>query len=345
MRLTPRSGTLQTMTAEDVARARASGRRTGSARRALLVPILVACVLAVALWRAPQWATGRVAAVECGGDPAASPSGGRRSVPRLGRVVIVVMENKGCDELIGSPDAPYLNSLAQTYAFASNFYALQRPSLPNYLGLTSGTTFGLTRNCTNCSFRGPNIVDQLERARISWKAYMESMPSPCFRGPEAPNEYVKEHNPFVYYPSIASNPKRCRRVVPFVQLDRDLAAKALPRYVWVSPNNCHNSHNCSIRDGDVFLSRLVPRLLRAIGRRGLLFVTYDEGNDRSGCCGGAAGGRIATVLAGPAAIRGAQTALEYDHYSILRTIEAGWRLPKLRGAACSCTRPLTALLR
>jgi acid phosphatase len=284
------------------------------------------------------------AGVQCGGDPPPNPTTPRK-VPRLHRVVIIVMENKGCDEVIGSSDAPYVNGLAARYSFASNFYALQRPSLPNYLGLTSGTTFGLAENCTACSYAARNIVDQLERAHISWKAYIESMPASCFRGAEAPNDYVKEHNPFMYYPNVASNPRRCRRVVPFDRLYKDLAAKALPRFVWISPNNCHNSHNCSISDADAFLSRLVPRLLRAVGPRGVIFLTYDEGNDRSGCCGGAAGGRIATVIAGPAARRGIQSALEYDHYSILRTIEDAWRLPRLRGAACPCTRPLSPLLR
>ena len=311
--------------------------------RRLLPLLLLGCVLASACGDG----RGRAAAgaAECGSEPTPTATRPAARVPRLNRVVIVVMENKGCEEVIGSSDAPYLNSLASRYAFASNFYALQRPSLPNYLGLTSGTTFGLTDNCTDCSFSGRNIVDQLERARISWKAYMESMPTPCFKGPEGPNQYVKEHNPFMYYPNVASNPRRCRRVVPFDRLYKDLAAKALPRYVWISPNNCHNSHNCSIREGDDFLSRLVPRLLRAVGRRGVILVTYDEGNDRSGCCGGAVGGRIATVVAGPAARRGVQSALDYDHYSILRTIEDAWRLPRLRGAACPCTRPLSALLR
>jgi phosphatidylinositol-3-phosphatase len=312
------------------------------ARRLLPVLLLLACAVASACGDARvRAATG---AVECGSDSSRVPPPSRGAVPRLNRVVILVMENKGCEEVIGSPDAPYLNSLARRYAFASHFYALQRPSLPNYLGLTSGSTFGLTANCTDCSFRGRNIVDQLERARISWKAYVEGLPAPCYPGPQA-GQYVKEHNPFAYYVDIASNARRCRRVVSFDQLDRDLAARALPRFVWISPDNCHNSHNCSIRDGDVFLSRLVPRLLRAVGRRGVLFVTYDEGNDRSGCCGGAAGGHIATVVAGPAARRGIVSALDYDHYSILRTIEDSWRMPRLRGAACPCTRSLSALLR
>jgi phosphatidylinositol-3-phosphatase len=311
------------------------------ARRVLPLLLLATCALA------PACSEGRVRAatgVECGSGPAPTATRPARPVPRLYRVVIVVMENKGCEEVIGSPEAPYLNRLAQRYAFPSRFYALQRPSLPNYLGLTSGTTFGLARNCTDCSFRGRNIVDQLEQARISWKAYMQSMPTPCFRGPAAGN-YVKEHNPFVYYPNVATNPRRCRHVVPLDQLSKDLAVHALPRFVFISPDNCYNSHNCTIRTGDRFLSLLVPRLLREVGRRGVIFLTYDEGNDRSGCCGGAAGGHIATVVAGPAARPGARSALEYDHYSILRTIEDAWRLPRLRGAACPCTRSMSALLR
>jgi 4-amino-4-deoxy-L-arabinose transferase-like glycosyltransferase len=283
--------------------------------------------------------------VACGGDRPPGPPTPRKTVPRLNRVAILVMENKGCEEVIGWADAPYMNGLAAKYAFASNFYALQRPSLPNYLGLTSGTTFGLTENCTACSFRGRNLVDQLEQAHISWKAYLESLPAPCFHGPSAPNQYVKEHNPFVYYPNVVSNPRRCRRVVPLDRLAKDIAAKTLPRFVWIGPNNCHNSHNCSIRDADLFLSRLVPRLLQALGPRGVLFITYDEGNTREGCCGGAVGGRVATIVAGPAARRSVVSALEYDHYSILRTIEDAWRLPRLRGAACPCTRSLSALLR
>lgn len=309
----------------------------------LVVPLLL--VLACSLATGGSEARGPAAVdVECGTGPAPTSTARARPVPRLYRVVIVVMENKGCDEVIGSREAPYLNGLAERYAFASHFYALQRPSLPNYIGLTSGSTFGLDHNCTDCSFPYRNVVDQLERAHISWKAYLQAMPTPCFRGPEA-GTYVKEHNPFVYYPNVASSPRRCGHVVPLDRLSRDLAAKALPRFVWISPDNCYNTHNCAIRTGDRFLSLLVPRLLRAIGPRGVIFVTYDEGNDRSGCCGGAAGGHIATVVAGPAARAGGRSALAYDHYSILRTIEDSWRLPRLRMAACPCTRPLSALLR
>ena len=267
-----------------------------------------------------------------------------RPAPRLQRVVVIVMENKSCDAVIGSQDAPYLNRLARRSAFASRSFAITKPSLPNYLGLTGGSTFGITTDCTDCPVRSTNLVDQLERARISWKAYMEGMPAPCFGGVQA-GRYVKRHNPFAYYVDVSSSPSRCRRVVPFAQLHADLARRSLPRFVWISPDLCHDMHSCPIGDGDRFLSRLVPSLVRSVGPKAAIFITWDEGDDRAGCCGGAAGGQVPTIVAGPAARPGARSTVAYDHYSLLRTIEDAFGLTRLRGAACPCTRPLSALLR
>ena len=258
--------------------------------------------------------------------------------------MVVVLENKACGDVVGSPDAPYLNRLARRYAFASRSYALTHPSLPNYLGLTGGSTFGISSDCTDCPVRARNLVDQLERAHVSWKAYMEGLPRPCFRGAES-GRYVKRHDPFLYYVDVASSPSRCRRVVPLTQLDRDIARHALPRFVWITPDLCHDMHDCPVSDGDRFLARLVPRLLRAVGAHGAVFLTWDEGVGGAGCCGRAAGGNVATIVAGSAARPGGRSGLAYDHYSLLRTIEDAFDLPHLRGAACPCAPALSALLR
>jgi phosphatidylinositol-3-phosphatase len=279
------------------------------------------------------FSNGHARAVACG---ARSTTGSSRPAPRLQRVVVIVMENKSCDEVIGSRDAPYLNRLARRSAFASRSFALTSPSLPNYLGLTGGSTFGITSDCGDCPVRGANLVDQLERARISWKAYMEGMPAPCFRGVQA-GLYVKKHNPFAYYVDVASSASRCRHVVPFTQLRADLARRTLPRFVWITPNLCHDMHSCPARDGDRFLAELVPELQRAVGSRGAIVVTWDEGSG--------SGRQIPTIVTGPAARAGARSSVAYDHYSLLRTIEDAFGLPHLRGAACPCTLPLSALLR
>lgn len=95
---------------------------------------------------------------------------------------------------------------------------------------------------------------------------------------------------------------------------------------------------------DRCLASLFPRLIAAVGPSGAIFLTWDEGVFDSGYCKVAAG-VIVTIAAGGAVRRHARAAVRYDHYSLLRTIEDAWRLPELGYAHCSCTLPISALLR
>src|SRR5205814_244402 len=80
--------------------------------------------------------------------------------------------------------------------------------------------------------------------------------------------YAKKHDPFLYYDDIARSPRRCRRVVGFGDLARDLRRGALPSFAFVSPDLCHDTHDCDVGTGDRFLSGLVPQLLRELGPGG-----------------------------------------------------------------------------
>ena len=282
----------------------------------------------------------------CSGGPgAATAQRSAATLPSFAHVVVIVMENKDCRDVAGNHDAPYLNGLSTRYATATRWYAIRHPSLPNYLAMIGGSTFGIHSDCTSCDgIRAPNLTDQLETAGISWKAYMEGMPSACFRGKDA-GRYAKKHNPFVYFASVTDSPDRCRNVVPLQQLSTDLAAHRLPRFAFISPDLCHDTHDCSVADGDAWLRGVVPRILASLGSNGILVITYDEADHHSsaGCCQKAAGGQVLTVIAGPKVKRGYRLRLAYDHYSLLRTIEDAWRLPRLGDAACSCTRTISRL--
>jgi phosphatidylinositol-3-phosphatase len=251
------------------------------------------------------------------------------------------MENKEYGSVIGNPEAPYVNGLARRFGLSTGSYAVAHPSLPNYLAFLGGSTFGITTDCTSCAVSAPNLVDQLERAGISWKAYMEGLPSPCYRGPSA-GEYAKKHDPFLYFDDIAGNATRCSRVVPFTRLTDDLASGALPAFAWVTPDLCHDMHDCGVATGDAFLAGLVPKLQRAMGPGGVLFLTWDEGATDAGCCGSPGGGHVATIVVGSAVRAGTRLAGPFSHYSILRTIESVWGLPPLLQAGCSCTELMTA---
>jgi phosphatidylinositol-3-phosphatase len=259
--------------------------------------------------------------------------------------VVIVLENHEYDAITGRPSAPYINALAAEGGVAANYHAVTHPSLPNYLALTGGSTFGFDgSDCMTCSISHRNLIDELEAAGISWKAYMQDLPAVCSFAASS-GGYVRRHDPFMYYRDIADNPSRCRHIVPATELSRDLAHHALPRFVWLSPNICEDMHSCSTYTGDLYLRSIIPRLLSELGTSGILFLTWDEGTTNSNCCRVAKGGHILTLIAGPGARAGGRSTVPYDHYSMLRTIEDLWKLPRLGYAACSCTRAMTDLLR
>jgi phosphatidylinositol-3-phosphatase len=265
------------------------------------------------------------------GQPApAAPS------KRPDHIVVIVMENKEYDSIIGSSSAPYINKLARRFVLLTQEFAVSHPSLPNYLALTGGSTFGISSDCTSCHVHGRNLVDQLERKGLTWKAYMQSMPSTCFTGSFAgtsPGDYAKKHDPFIYYDDVRNDPKRCANIVPFTVLKRHDLKAGLPDFVWITPNECHDMHDCSVRTGDDFLRQWVPKLIAHVGRDGIVIVTFDEGSSNAGCCSlGSAGGHVATIIAGPGAGTGVQLKADADHYSLLRLIEDAWGLPRMRHA-------------
>jgi phosphatidylinositol-3-phosphatase len=259
------------------------------------------------------------------------------------RVALIVMENEEYGDIIGSAATPYINSLARRYALASSMFAISHPSLPNYLALTAGSTFGINSDCTDCSVAATSLPGQLSAAGISWQAFMEDLPRPCFTGPQA-GQYAKKHDPFLYFRPLLASSSQCAHVVGLPQLAAEEHGHSLPRFIWITPNLCHDMHDCSPAVGDRFLATLVPSLLASLGRNGLLFLTWDEGSSNEGCCRLAAGGHVVTILAGPGARRATRLRTPVDHYSTLQTIEDLLGLPRLRAAACPCTPSLAPLL-
>jgi len=250
---------------------------------------------------------------------------------RGSHTVVIVLENREFSEVVGSEEAPYFNRLIERGALATRFYGLLHPSLPNYLALIGGSTFGIGDNCTDCLATGPNLATQMSAADISWRAYMGGMPMPCFAGVET-SEYVKKHNPFMYFPSLTSRPRLCERVVPESALRADLGGHELPEFAWISPGICDDGHGCPTSFADAYLRRRVPQILRQLGPDGLLAITYDEGTSDAGCCGDAVGGRIPTLLLGPAVRAGTRLPRPYTLYSLLATLEDRFALPRLRHA-------------
>jgi phospholipase C len=256
-------------------------------------------------------------------------------IPNFSHIIIIVMENKDYKGIIGNAQMPSLNQWAKEYTQLSAYYAITHPSLPNYLAMIGGDTFGITTDCTNCFLNQPNLADVIEASGRKWRTYQEDIPSPCFVGNKG--GYAQKHNPFIYFDSIRNNPDRCRAgVVSLNQLPGDLSANTLPDFAFVMPNLCNSSHDCTIDVTDAWLNKWVNQIMKspAYDANTLIVLTFDEGLGNKGCCGlDKAGGRVATILISPSVRRGFVDDTPYTHYSLLKTISAAWGMPPVGHAA------------
>jgi phosphatidylinositol-3-phosphatase len=260
-------------------------------------------------------------------------------------LIVVLEENHAFEQIIGSPDAPFLNRLAAHGTLLTHYDAITHPSLPNYVALLSGHT-SLHSDCRACTFPGPTLVDQLEARHISWAAYLEGLPRSCSTVPHS-GAYTEAVDPFMHAADIRHHPARCDQVLPFSRFHTDLTTGRLPTVVFVMPNLHHEMHSGPVRVADRWLQRLVDELQASpVWRTDTrLVVTFDESTrgDVRSCCGGLGrGGRIPTIVAGPQVPKG-RDATPYTHYSLLRSIEAAFGLAFLGHAGDPATATIPTL--
>jgi acid phosphatase len=238
-------------------------------------------------------------------------------LPRPDHIVIVVEENKAYAQVIGNPDAPYINSLATRGALFTRSYGVTHPSQPNYLALFSGSTHGLASNACPLELGGGNLGGALLARGLSFASYSESMPETGFEGC-VHGAYRRKHNPAANWRELAAYN------LPFSAFPQDYAQ--LPTVALVVPDQDNDMHDGSVARADVWLDRHIePYAQWAIKHNSLLIVTWDEDD-------GSADNRVATLFAGPMVKRGS-SAQRINHYSILRTVEEMYGLPHLGNSA------------
>jgi phosphatidylinositol-3-phosphatase len=256
-------------------------------------------------------------------------------VPAFAHVVVIVFENKESTTVLGNRAAPTFNSYGRRYAKLTRYYGVTHPSLPNYLALVSGSTQGITTDCTDCVVDAKSLADTLEASGRTWKTYAEGLPAPGFLG-AFNGRYAKKHNPLAYFRGIAEDPARRARLVPLSQLGRDVRAGALPSFSLVVPDLCHSMHDCSVAVGDAWLRGQIGKFVKLPNT--VVFVVFDEGS--TGIRGG---GHTAALAIGRAVRPGSRFAGVTGHYGILRTIEQAWGLPLLGRSAH--VAPITGIWR
>ncbi len=332
---------------------------------------------------------------------------GLEGVPRYDHIFVIVEENKDYDQILDPAAAPAIAGLAATYGNATQFFAEVHPSEANYVAILGGDTFGIhdddayyckpgdTRpfcegaaapGYADHTVRARHLGDQLAAKGLAWKGYYESLPAPgsgevTASDPRFDNRtrktalYASKHSGFMNFAGVQADPRRAERIVGYDQLDRDLAADALPAFAMIVPNQCNDMHglhgegvpaDCDgdnkaalIRRGDTHAGALVRKLQASKAWAGAgnvaIVITFDEGagKTREGCCGvtpGAAsnfgGGHIPAIVITNHGPRGLKDATPYSHYSLLRTLEDAFGISERLGHAADTAagvQPMTRL--
>jgi len=227
------------------------------------------------------------------GSDGSGGSGSDGAVNAQATIFTIVLENHDYAEIVGSSNAPYINSLIASYGLATNYKDTNHPSLPNYLHMISGDDqypgiFDV--DPTQVPYfpaAQPNLGTQLEAASINWRSYQESMGTPCKL--TASGSFAPKHDPFLYFTDMQADPLCSQRNVDFGSFAADLASNDY-RYMWITPNLTSDGHDPStdpvkaLKTSDTWMSQHVPDILASDGYKngGVLFITWDEAEGRNG---------------------------------------------------------------
>src|SRR5216117_622139 len=251
-------------------------------------------------------------------------------------IVIIAMENQNYGDVIGSPSAPFINSLATQGTTIPNYHSyganafsgdnINGCSAACYVALISGSDNGVSDGYS-CCLTGTTLVDQLQSAGLTWQAYCESG---CPRG--------NDHFPFTGFASDANSPDIFTgSSVSTSQFIAAANSASPPNFLWFTPTDNHNMHDNSVSSGDAYLKKflagngtvltptsgslLASSLFRNSQYRTLLYLWWDEYDPSP------------NVEYGSMIRKGYTSSANYDEFSSLRMMENNWNLGTLVSSA------------
>jgi acid phosphatase len=288
--------------------------------RLLVAPLLVAGLLLAGCGATP-------APVRSNAAPLWLPS----VLQRPSKVLIVVEENHTQGSALRG--MPYLSALAASYGRTTTYKAVSHPSLPNYLAMAGGSTFGVRddRSPGSHHLAGQSAFDRAIAAGRTAKTYAEAMPAPC--GQSATSRYAVKHNPWAYFSDPASRANCKRFDVPAGTtsagaLRADIDGGTLPNVGLLVPDICHDGHDCSLATADSWLKSWLTTVRQGADYRAgrlAIVITFDE-DDNSG------NNTVLTTVVSPYTSHVA-SARPYSHYSLTRYMAEITGTSPLRAAA------------
>jgi acid phosphatase len=254
------------------------------------------------------------AAPPASGPAAASTPGSVAPRQRISKLLTIVEENHSLQQ--ARAGMPYLRQLALTFGYAVNYRGISHPSLPNYLAIAGGSSFGVTDDASPAvhPISGPSVFGRAIRAGRTARLYAESTPQPCDVTPTG--AFAVKHTPWAYF---VDERAECRAgMVPAGTpsagaLARDIAAGQLPVVGMLIPNLTHDAHDGTLAEADAWLRQWVEPLLHGrdftTGRLAIV-ITADEDDSSSG-------NRVLTVVIAPG-VRHVVVSTPLTHYALAR---------------------------
>ncbi|HET9877195.1 MAG TPA: alkaline phosphatase family protein [Mycobacterium sp.] len=241
------------------------------------------------------------------GDPSLAPAPltpPTSDVGRLNHVFLIYMENKGVGDIVGSPNAPYINKLINTEDYDDNYYALGHPSDPNYFRIMGGSDFGINYNpAGNVIPAGtPNLMEEMDQAHISWAGYGQGMPAPGTI--ESSGDYAVDQMPFAQFSYVYGNTPEYlqEHLLPQSYLADALQnPSTFPQFAWVQPDEANNmegpvntlggvlkfllsqlfGHQYNVAAGDQYLQQTISTIENSPtwtdpNEKDAIIITWDE---------------------------------------------------------------------
>jgi hypothetical protein len=162
-------------------------------------------------------------------------------VGQLDHVFLIYMENKGVGDIVGSPNAPYINSLINTEDYDSNYFALGHPSDPNYIRPLGGSDFGIDYNPAGNVIDANSLMQEMDQAGISWAGYAQGMPFPGDL--TSSGDYAVDQLPFAQFSYVFDNTPAYlqEHLLPLTDLSTNLEdPNTFPEFTWIAADEANN---------------------------------------------------------------------------------------------------------
>jgi Phosphoesterase family len=280
-------------------------------------------------------------------------------VGQLDHVFLIYMENKGVGDIVGSPNAPYLNSLINTEDYDSNYFALGHPSDPNYIRPLGGSDFGLDYNPTGNVIDANSLMQEMDQAGISWAGYAQGMPFPGDL--TSSGDYAVDQLPFAQFDYVYDNTPAylAEHLLPLTDLSTNLQdPSTFPEFTWIAADEANNgegpidtpagiaqfiisqftNHQYNVPAADQFVQQEVSAIENSptwtdSGEKDAIIITFDEDNNNLSLGFGNEGNNVPMIIIpnGGAVTDGGMesgpfTTNDYaNEYSLMATIEDALR--------------------